>query len=33
MIITQDPAIWDLLKEHITTANAISERVMEHYNR
>ena len=32
MIITGDRAIWDVLKEHITTANAISERVMEHFN-
>jgi len=32
MIITGDHALYDVLKEHITTANAISERVMEHFN-
>lgn len=32
MIITKDRAVWDMLKEHITTANAISDRVMEHFN-
>lgn len=32
MIITGDERIYDVLKEHITTANEISERVMEHFN-
>ena len=32
MIITGDEAIYDTLKEHITTANAISDHVMEHFN-
>ena len=32
MIITGDERIYDVLKEHITTANAISDRVMEHLN-
>ena len=32
MIITGDERIYDVLKEHITTANAISDRVMEHRN-
>lgn len=32
MIITGDEQIYDVLKEHITTANAISERVMAHFN-
>ena len=33
MIITGDERIFDVLREHITTANAISERVMEHFNQ
>ncbi|MBQ4266473.1 MAG: GntR family transcriptional regulator [Clostridia bacterium] len=32
MIITGDERIYDVLKEHITTANEISDRVMEHFN-
>lgn len=32
MIITGDARVYPLLKEHITTANAISERVIKHYN-
>ncbi len=32
MIITGDSGLYDVLREHITTANAISERVMEHLN-
>lgn len=32
MIITGDERLYDVLKDHIVTANAISDRVMEHFN-
>jgi DNA-binding GntR family transcriptional regulator len=32
MILIGDEQIFDVLKEHITTANAISDRVIAHFN-